>query len=76
MATVTTLQKIGVLLKLDNGLTPSGARKTVSMSFPAINKAAFDADKAMAIEILLAPVLSKSVVQMLKTEVSSLQSEE
>ena len=75
MAAVTTLQKIGVSLKLDNGLSPSGARKTVTVPFPAINKAAFDADKAMAIENLLAPVLSKTVVQMLKTEVSELDSE-
>ena len=76
MATTVTLSKMGVSLKLDNGLTPSGARKTVSMSFPAINKAAFDADKAMTIEILLAPVLSKTVVEMLKTEVSNLNSDD
>ena len=32
MAAITTLEKVSVTLKLDNGLTLSGATKTVSMS--------------------------------------------
>ena len=75
MAAITTLEKVSVTLKLDNGTSASGAQKTVSVSFPAINKAAFDADKAMAILNLLQPVLSKTVVKMLKTELSNIDSE-
>ena len=48
--------KIRVAIKLDNGTTTSGEKKTVSVSFPSINEKAFDADKALAITTALSPV--------------------
>ena len=76
MAAIVTTKTVVVSLKLDNGTTSTGATKTVTVSYPAINKDTFDADKALAIEELLEPVLSKGVVEILKTEVSRVMFDE
>ena len=72
MAATVTLEKIGLSLKLDNGLTPTGAQKTVTVSLPSINKTAFDADKALAIAQLLSPVLSKTIVKLVENDAKTI----
>ena len=69
MATTSTLTKIGVSLKLNNGTSATGAARTVSVSFPELSKetGVFDADKVMAIVTALSPVLSKTIVKVQKT---------
>ena len=67
------LSKISVGLKLDNGTTTTGAIKTVTVSLPAINKAAYDVDKVAAIIPLLVPVLSKTIVKAVKTELKDIR---
>lgn len=69
MATTSTLTKLGVSVKLNNGTSASGAAKTVSVSYPELSTEdqAFDADKVMAIVSLLSPVLSKAIVKVQKT---------
>lgn len=59
-ATVTTT-KVDLTAKLDNGTTTSGAVKTISQTLGAIDKDAYDADKAYAIGAALAPCLTKSI---------------
>ena len=73
MAAITTLEKVAVSLKLNNGTTATGKLKTVSLSLGKLNKAAFNADKVMAIVNLLSPCLAKNVEQVVKTETSQLE---
>ena len=73
MAATETLEKISVTLKLDNGLSSTGSTKTVSVSFPAINKDTYDVAKVAAIAELTAPVLSKSIVSILKTSLHDIE---
>ena len=73
MAAISTVQKIAVSLKLNNGLNPeTGTQKTVSISLGSLNKDAWDADKAMAIVNTLAPCLEKSLMSVIKTETTTL----
>lgn len=72
MAAVTTLNKVSVNVKVNNGTTPTGTVKTLSVSLGSLNKDAFDADKAMAIVRLLEPCLEKALVSVEKVEVSTL----
>ena len=72
MAAVTTLNKVSVSLKLNNGTSATGAVKTVSISLGTLKKDAFNADKAMAIVGALTPCLNKTLVSVNKTEVSTL----
>ena len=71
MAT-TTLKKVSVSIKLDNGTDAEGNQKTVSISLGNLSKDTFDADKALAIVGALEPCLNKMPVSVEKTEVSTL----
>ena len=72
MAAVTTLNKVSVTLKLNNGTTETGTTKTVSVSLGSLDKTAFNADKVMGIVALLTPCLSLPVLSTNKTESSTL----
>lgn len=73
MAAVTTLNKVSVSLKLNNGTNPTtGALLTKSISLSSLNKTAFNADKVMAIVTALTPCLDKAIVSVNKTEASTL----
>lgn len=72
---ITSISKVSVALKLDNGTSDSGNTKTVSVSLGNLNKDAFDADKVMSVVSLLKPCLSKTCLFTQKTEVSSLSLE-
>ena len=71
MAT-TTLRKVSVTIKLDDGEDSQGNPKTVSVSLGSLNKDTFDADKVIAIAGALSSCLSKTIVEIDKTEISSL----
>ena len=74
MAITSTTSKVSVNVKLNNGTNANGTPKALTVSLGALNKDAFDADKAMAIVGLLAPCLEKSLVSVEKVEVSTLTS--
>ena len=69
MAVTTTVSKISVNVKVNNG-----NNKTLSINLGSLNKDAFNADKAMAIVGLLSPCLEKTVSSVEKVEVSTLTS--
>lgn len=72
MAVQTTLEKTTISFKLDDGTTPSGGVKTVSMQLAGINKDSFDIQKVYNIAQLLAPCLSKNIYQIAKVDTSSI----
>ena len=73
MAIKTTTTALRASMKLDNGTTAAGTKKTVSVSFPALNKDAWDATKAWAIANALDNgVLSKTLCWVEKTEVTEI----
>ena len=76
MAVTTTLNKVSVNVKLNNGTNANGTAKTLSLSLGSLNKAAFDASKAMAIVDLLEPCLEKTLHSVEKVEVSTLADDE
>lgn len=76
MAITTTLNSTKVNVKLNNGTNANGTTRTVSFSLGSLNKAAFDADKAMAIVALLEPCLEKTLNSVEKVEVSTLADDE
>ncbi|MBQ7154659.1 MAG: hypothetical protein IJR85_03760 [Synergistaceae bacterium] len=76
MAITTTLNKVSVSLKLNNGTSAQGTTKTISISLGSLNKDTFNADKAMAIVELLEPCLDKALVRTEKSEVSILTDDE
>ncbi len=76
MAVTVTTEGLKVSVKLDDGLTVTGAKKTVNLPFPALNTAAFDAEKVMAIVAKLNNVLTKAVYRVIKVENSNLDSDE
>ena len=61
MAVTTTLTKLRVNVKLNNGTKADGTAKTLSISLGTVSKDAFDAAKAMAIANLLEPCLEKTI---------------
>ena len=63
MAT-TTLKKVSVNIKLDNGIDTEGRARTVSISLGTLSKDNFDADKVFAVLGALEPCLSKTVNSM------------
>lgn len=71
MAT-TTLKKVSVNIKLDNGIDTEGRARTVSISLGSLSKDNFDADKALAVVAALEPCLSKTVSTVEKTETSTI----
>lgn len=68
----TTLQSLRVSCKLDNGTDAQGNQKTVSINFPTLSKNNFDADDALSVVTALEPCLSKSVLSVQETRVSSI----
>jgi len=70
----STLEKIGVSLKLNNGTTATGATKTVSVSFPTLSivSGKFNETKVWAVITAVTPCLSKALVRVTKTETSEL----
>lgn len=68
----TTLQSLRVNLKLDNGTDAQGNQKTVSISLGNLSKNNFDADDALSVVTALEPCLSKAVLSVEKTEVSTI----
>ena len=71
MAT-STVKKVSVSLKLDNGTDSQGNQKTVSISLGSLNKNAFDADDVLSVVTALEPCLSKAVLSAEKIEVSTI----
>ena len=75
MAVITSLTGTKVYVKLDDGYTTTGAVKTVTVPFPALNKDAFDAEKVMAIVGKLSSVLNKAVFRIVKSDETDLEDE-
>ncbi|MBQ7221414.1 MAG: hypothetical protein IJS28_10580 [Synergistaceae bacterium] len=75
MAAITESKKVSVAMKLNNGTTATGAVKTASVNLGSLNKAAFDADKALNIVNALAPCFDRMLHIVEKTEVSQLSEE-
>lgn len=69
MAVTTTLTSTKVNVVLNKNGANSG---TINLSLGSLNKAAFDAAKAMAIVDLLEPCLEKTLHHVEKAEVSTL----
>ena len=69
---VSTLQKVSVNIKLNNGQDAQGNTKLVSISLGSLSTSGFNADKALTIVGLLEPCLNKTVEAVEKVEVSSL----
>ena len=74
MAVTTTVSKVSVNVKVNNGTNANGTTKTLSINLGSLNKDTFDAHKAMAIVGLLAPCLEKTLNSVEKVEVSTLTS--
>ena len=70
MAATTVVEKVAVNLKLNNGISPTGAVKTVTVSMGTISDTGFDADKALAVSRLIAACLEKTVYETVKVETS------
>ncbi len=72
MAT-TTLNKVSVVFKLENGTDAEGNIKYVDLPLGNLSTDNFDADKALAVKSVLAPCLSKTVgrVEMIQTSIVS-----
>ena len=68
----TTLKKVSVRLKLENGTDADGNMKYVNLSLGSLSKDNFDADKALAVKAVLAPCLSKTVGSVEMTQVSEI----
>lgn len=71
MAT-STLKKVSVSVRLDNGTDADGNTITVGLGLGSINKDTFNADKVLAIVGVLEPCLNKTVDSVEKTEVSTI----
>lgn len=72
MAVTTTLKKVSVALKVNNGLDAHGSIKTASINLGPLSTANFDAGKAMAIVNLIQPCLENTRHSVEKIEVSTL----
>lgn len=57
----SSIDKITVNVKLENGTDEAGNIKTVSVSLGNLSEDNYNADKALAVVSLLAPCLSKTV---------------
>lgn len=71
MAT-TTLTKVSVKVKLDDGVDAKGNDKFVNVTLGTLDEDNYDADKCLAIVTALAPCLSKSVEVVEEVKVSTL----
>ena len=69
---VSTLKKVSVSIKLENGRDEEGNMRYTGISLGSLDKDNFDADKALAIAGLLEPCLAKNMGPVEKTEVSTI----
>ncbi|MBQ9222102.1 MAG: hypothetical protein IJ587_12725 [Synergistaceae bacterium] len=69
---VSTLKKISVNVKLNNGTDSEGNVRLVSVTLGNLSEENYDNDKALAVVTALAPCLSKTVSSIEKVEVSTL----
>ncbi|MBQ9388579.1 MAG: hypothetical protein IJR27_03890 [Synergistaceae bacterium] len=69
---IATVKKVSVSVRLDNGTDSQGNVKTVNIQLGNMSETNFDDDKALAVVSVLGPCLSKTVVSVEKTEVSTL----
>ena len=69
---VSTVSRVSVSLKLENGRDAKGMMTYVSTSLGSLSKDNFDADKVLAIVELLEPCLSKDIGSIEKTETSTI----
>lgn len=69
---ISTVKKISVAARLDNGTDSQGNVKTVNVSIGNMSETNFDDDKALAVVSALGPCLSKTVVSVEKTEIDTL----
>lgn len=76
MAAEVTVSSVKAYVRLVNGQTAQGATKYLNLSLGAMNKDAFDDDKALAITSLLEPCLSKAVGGLQKSVVSNIESDD
>lgn len=72
MAVVETVKKRSANCQLENGIDSEGNIKYVSLSFGALAKDAWDADKLFNIKNALVPCLSKTVASTELITTSSL----
>ncbi len=68
----TTLTKVAVQLRLNNGTDSQGNVKTVGLSLGNLSTANYDADKALAVARLLSPCLTKTVSRVQEVKTSTL----
>ena len=68
----TTLKKVSVNIKLDNGTDGMGNQRIVSVSLGTLNKDNFDADKVIAVISKLGPCLDKEILAIEKAELSTI----
>lgn len=74
MAATQTAYKHSCSIKLDNGTTPTGTQKTVSVSLGTLGEiSSWDANKAMNIISLLGEIFDKDMVRIDYTVVSTLR---
>ena len=69
---IAIVKSIRVSILLDNGTDSQGNVKTVNVQLGNLSETNFDDDKALAVVSVLGPCLSKTVVSVEKTEVSTL----
>ena len=69
---ISTLRKVSVNVKLNDGTDAEGKARYVSLSLGNLSEENFDADKALAIVTALAPCLSKTVSSVEEVRVSTL----
>ncbi len=72
MAVVETVKKRSANCQLEDGIDSSGNMKYVSLSFGALAKDAWDADKLFNIKNALAPCLSKTIGSVETTVTSAI----
>ncbi len=76
MAAVATTIKVAYQLKLNNGVSPSGTIKTLTIPLGrSINKNTANNDKALAIANAVGHILSKTVYMLVRTDTSGIENE-
>ncbi len=78
MAVETIAKAASVIMKLNNGVSPTGTVKTVSLNIGSLNKnyaPATDDVKALAIVDLLCECISKSLYRVERTLTSEIATE-
>ncbi len=71
MAASSVLDKVSVKIQLNNG-TKDGKIKTLGVNLGQLNTSRYDDQKALNIASLLEPCFAKPVLEVKKTEVSTI----